>query len=159
MSLAQFILVWVSYRSMSPDTDRGGTTCCLFMFAIMAIIFGFMMYFVVPNLNPVFDTLVLALIYGGILMIAIGIALIPSSNRARKKVRSIYEIAAVRKEVTITEISSETGLDYEFVQKVITESIINQRLHGYLEDDLFVRDTGARRRYSSGQMGLSNDDD
>ncbi len=89
----------------------------------------------------------------------IGSALIPSSNRARKKVRSIYEIAAVRKEVTITELSSETGLDYEFVQKVITELIISHRLHGYLEDGLFVRDTGARRRYSTGQMGLSSDDD
>ncbi|TFG99651.1 MAG: hypothetical protein E4H14_20195 [Candidatus Thorarchaeota archaeon] len=139
---------------MSPDVDRGATTCCLFMLGLMAILFGAMAYFLPPHMDPVFDTLFIALIISGILMIVFGITLIPSSNRARRKVRSIYEIAAVRKEVTITEISSETGLDYEFVRKVITDSIIYGRLHGYLEDDLFVRDTGARQRYPSRQKGL-----
>ncbi len=144
---------------MSSESDRGGTTCCLFMFGFMAIFVGSMRFIIPPHIFSDFDTLFLASFYGGILMMVIGSALIPSSNRARKKVRSIYEIAAVRKEVTITELSSETGLDYEFVQKVITELIISHRLHGYLEDGLFVRDTGARRRYSTGQMGLSSDDD
>ena len=158
MSLAHFILIQEKYRGMSPDSDRAATTCLLIMFGLMVIMFGAMLYFLPPHIDPVFDTLFLSLILGGILMIVIGITLIPSSNRARRKVRSIYEIAAVRKEVTITEISSETGLDSEFVRKVVTDSIIYGRLHGYLEDDLFVRDTGGRpRSVNRGQSGLFED--
>lgn len=71
-------------------------------------------------------------------MIVVGSALIPSSKRARKKIRVIYEIAGVRKEVTITAISQETGLDSEYIRKVITDGILYKRLYESLEDDLFV---------------------
>ncbi len=139
---------------MSADADRWFTTCCPIIFGLITISIGYFLHFIAYD--PISESIFLAVLGGGILMIVIGAALIPSSIRTRRRNRSIYEIVGIRKKVTITEISSETGLDYEFVQKVMTEYLLSGYLYGYLEDDLFVRDIGGRRRYSS---DLSRDDD
>jgi hypothetical protein len=114
------------------------------MFSTPFLIIGSMMYSIFQGIDPLANTFYLAILLAGVLMIVIGIALIPSSRRARRKIKSVYEIAAVRKQVTITEICEETGHDYEFVQKVITDGILYKRLYGYLEGDLFVRDTSKK---------------
>lgn len=148
MSLGQFILIWVCCRCMSSETDRGLTTCLLYMFSTPFLIIGTVMYLVAPG-GSAESPLWLAIAVCGILMILIGSALIPSSRRARRKIKSIFEIAGVRKEVTISEISQETGLDSEYIRKVITDAILYKRLYGSLENDLFVRDTSERPRSSS----------
>ena len=134
---------------MSHETDRGGTTCCLIFAGMFAIAFGSMFYFWSFDPFGDFDILFLGLIVGGILMIVYGLTLVPANNRARRRNMSIYEIAAVRKQVSISDICTETGLDYEYVRNYLTEAIMYKRLYGYLEDDLFVRDVSARRRRTS----------
>ena len=129
--------------------------CLSIMFGTMALLMGVIFTFVFPNFDPIFEILSSVLFFGGILLLIIGILLYPSIRRNTAIIRSILEIAAVRKEVTISEISQETGLDREFVRKIITQYLVSGFLFGYLEDDLFVRDTAGSRRFFGGPMGLS----
>lgn len=130
-----------------------------FAFGLTGIFISTIFTFTFPVNDPFSETISWVTLYGGILLLIIGIVLVPGVIRETKKTKSIIEIVSVRKEITISEISSETGLDREYIQEVVAKRLIIGSLHGYLEDDLFVRDTGARRRYSTGQMGLSSDDD
>ena len=123
------------------------------MFGLMAVFMGLMLTFVIPDIDPIFEIFSSLTLWGGVLLFFIGIGLIPSARKEAKKTRSIIEIAAVRKEVTITEISQETGLDSEYVRKVLTQYLISGFLFGYIEGDLFVRDTAGGRRYLARQRG------
>ncbi len=139
---------------MSFNSGKGVGMCFSFMFGFMALFMGLMFTFIFPNFDPMFEILSAVLLYGGILLLFIGIALIPGVRRNTKMTRSIIEIAAVRKEVTISEISQETGLDREYVREVLTKYLMSGFIFGYIEDDLFVRDTAGKSRYSRRQMGL-----
>lgn len=129
--------------------------CVSIMFGIMGLIMGLMFTVIVPVPIPMFDTIASVALYGGILLLLVGFSLYPGVRRSSAMTRSILEIAAVRKEVTIHAISQETGLDSEYVRKILTQYLMSGILFGYIEDDLFVRDTGGRPRYGRGQMGLS----
>ncbi len=85
--------------------------------------------------------------------IIIGIASHPTRKRENMKIQSIIDIVSVRKQASISDIHAETGLDREYIQEVIAKRLISGSLHGYLEDDLFVRDTGARRRHTADDNG------
>ena len=142
---------------MSYEKDRGGTTCCSIFVGIMIIFMSAMFYFMTfPPFIDFRDVFLGIIVFGGLIIIY-GLTLIPSNNRARARNMSIYKIAAVRKQVSISDICTETGLDYEYVRNYIEESIIYHRLHGYLEDDVFVRDVSHRRRsVSDDDVGLGS---
>ncbi|MHA1864662.1 MAG: hypothetical protein ACTSWA_12900 [Candidatus Thorarchaeota archaeon] len=139
---------------MSVATGKGVGMCLAFMFGFMALFMGLMFTFIFPNFDPMFEIISSVTLYGGILLVIVGIALIPGVRRNSAITRSIIEIAAVRKEVTISEISQETGLDREYVREILTKYLMGGVLFGYIEGDLFVRDTAGRPRYGQGQMGL-----
>ncbi len=129
---------------MTVYPKKGIDPCILMLFGIPAMIVGFVMYLIAPTINSIFDTLFVFILVVGILLSMIGLFRIPSSTRYNNHYKSVIDIAAVRKEVTFSEISEETGLDVEFVHDVIKKSLISGRLFGYIEGNLFVRDVGAR---------------
>lgn len=137
---------------MSIATGKGVGMCVSFMFGFIALFMGLLFTFTFPNSIPMFDIFSSVLLYGGVLLVIVGIALLPGVRRSTAIVRSILEIAAVRKEVTISEISQETGLDREYIREVLTQHLMRGFLFGYIEGDLFVRDTGGRPRRE--QRGL-----
>ena len=139
---------------MSVATGRSMGMCLSFMFGLMALFMGLMFTFIFPNFDPIFEIISAVTLYGGILLVILGIALVPGVRRTTAITRSIIEIAAVRKEVTISEISQETGLDREYIRKILTQHLISGFLFGYIEGDLFVRDTTGRPRNPRGQRGL-----
>jgi hypothetical protein len=124
------------------------------MFGGMLIVMGLVFTFIIPDFDPIFDIISNIILYGGILLLIIGFAMVPGTKRETNKIRSIIEIAAVRKEVSISDISYETGLDSEYVRKVLTQYLMSGFLFGYIEGDLFVRDTAGRPRIPSTQRGL-----
>lgn len=139
-------------------TGREVGMCLAIMFGIMATIMGFIFTFIFPfpGFDPMIEIFSSVTLYGGILLLLVGFALIPGHRRKTAITTSILKIAAVRKEVTISEISHETGLDSEFVREVLTQYLMRGFLFGYIEGDLFVRDTGGRPRpvFRGGQSGL-----
>ena len=139
---------------MSVNSGRGVGACMALMFGLMAVFMGLMLTFIIPHSDPAFEMFSSFTLWGGVLLVFIGIGLIPSARREARKTRSILEIAAVRKEVRISDIASETGLDSQYVRKALTQYLINGFLFGYIEDDLFVRDTAGRPRYYGSKRGL-----
>ena len=156
MSLVQFIFIRILFASMSVATGRSVGMCVSFMFGFMGLFMGLVFTFLFPNFDPTFELISSVCLYGGILLVLIGIALLPGVRRNTKMTRNIFEIAAVRKEVTISEISQETGLDREYVRNILTQYLVGNYLFGYIEGDLFVRDTAGRPRHGRGQMVLSS---
>ncbi|MFW9844804.1 MAG: hypothetical protein ACFFEV_09525 [Candidatus Thorarchaeota archaeon] len=158
MSLAQFILIQFYFDTMSLSEDRTGSMCLCFMFGGVCVFMGFMFFFTLRITIPIFEIVSQILIYGGIILMVAGFAFRPSIKKNHAIRKSIVDIAKVRKEVTFSEISQETGIDRELVEEVITEYIRRRWLFGYIEGDLFVRDTGARPRTaaSSERMGMGS---
>ena len=139
---------------MSYIAGRTVAACMLPMFGFILAVMGFVFsFFDLPG-DDIFSLVSQIMLYGGILMIVLGIALVPSARTETNKRKSVIEIVAVRKQVTISEISQETGLDREYIRQLLTNLLIAHALFGYIEDDLFVRDTSGRPRFSGGQMGL-----
>lgn len=121
----------------------------------MLCVFGFFIGYLFPFNDPISLIIGNSLLAFGVAMVLIGMAIYPGGAREAKRIRSILEIVAVRKEVTISDISAETGLDREYIRKVITDLLIANVLFGYLEDDLFVRDTSGRPPfYGAGRFGF-----
>ncbi|MBN2228199.1 MAG: hypothetical protein JW779_01325 [Candidatus Thorarchaeota archaeon] len=139
---------------MSYNSGRGIGVCLSITFGIMTIVFGLMFVFLFSTIDTFFQSISWYVFWAGIVLVIVGVVLIPSARNEARTRRKILEIAAVRKEVTISEISAETGIDSEYIRNLITTLLINGMLFGYLEGDLFVRDTSARPRYYGGQAGL-----
>lgn len=124
-------------------------------FGSMILVLGFVFKYIIPFNEPILLIIGDIALFIGVVMIISGIALYPSGRSESKKIRSILEIVAVRKQISISDIRAETGLDTEYIRKVITNMLIAHALYGYLEDDLFVRDTsGGPRYYRGNPMGL-----
>lgn len=96
----------------------------------------------------------IALLVIGILLLLIGVIKIPGVRKEIASWQSVVGIAAVRKEVSISDISYETGLDSEYVREVLSNCLTNGLLHGYIEGDLFVRDTSGTPVYPRSQTDL-----
>lgn len=140
---------------MSYIPGRTVAAYMLPVFGFVLALFGFFLSFNTFSGELIFISITgQIMLYGGILMIVIGIVLIPSGRREINKRKKVIEIVAVRKQITISEISQETGLDREYIRQLLTNLLIAHALFGYIEDDLFVRDTTGRPRYGQGQMGL-----
>lgn len=121
-------------------------------FGSIVMVFGLIFFF---GIGPMVGLLVrwvfLALILIGGGFLAIGFALYPGSRRRAKLWRKVLEIAAVEKEVSISDLHVRTGIDSEVVRKILVHCLMNGMLFGYIEGDLFVRDTSARpSRYMRG---------
>lgn len=144
---------------MFAPTGKGIGACfgtmCGGMMLLMAAAFIFMMP---PIPDPFFNSLSTVMLYGGVIFVIIGLVLIPAARKESTRTQSVLRIAAVRKEVTIQEISQETGLDHEYVRATLERYLMNGFLFGYIEGDLFVRDTAGRPRYGRGPMGLYGTD-
>lgn len=144
---------------MSVPMGKGIGACfgtfCGGMMLLMGAVFMIMM----PSISdPFFNTLSSVMLYGGAIFFVIGLVLIPSARKENARIQSILRIAAVRKEVTIQEISQETGLDPEYVRDTLERYLVSGFLFGYIEGDLFVRDTAGRPRYRTGKMGFYGTD-
>ncbi len=136
----------------------GGTIAppLLFCFGIFIAVFGFMFAYLLPIDDFFFDYIGNGLIIAALVMIFAGLVLIPGSRRESRRIRSVLEIVAVRKEVSISDISAETGLEREYIRKIITNMLISHVLFGYLENDLFVRDTSGRPPfYGASGLGMA----
>jgi hypothetical protein len=138
---------------MSYVTGKTVAPVLLPCLGFFLIVFGFMFGYIIPFTEPIFNLIGNTLLVIGCLMIFAGLAIYPSSRIESKRIRSILEIVAVRKQVTISDISAETGLDREYIRTIITNMLIAHTLFGYLEDDLFVRDTSGRPLfYGAGRL-------
>ena len=115
------------------------------------------MGFVLSPAIPMFDIFSLVtqiMSVMGIIMVAAGLALVPGARAEMSKRKKVIEIVGVRKQVTITELSQETGLDREYIRQLLTKLLVGYAIFGYIEDDLFVRDTSGSPYYRSGQTGM-----
>jgi hypothetical protein len=137
---------------MWTDSDRGGVMCGSFMLGFVVLAVGLSFTFTMPPLNSTFEIISSLILMSGVLLVLAGIALIPSFRRDAEKLGSILEIIDDREIVIISEISSETGLDREYVKNRILNQLKHGFLFGHLEGDLFVHDTsrhfGRRRKKS-----------
>ncbi|MGY5858549.1 MAG: hypothetical protein RTU63_04205 [Candidatus Thorarchaeota archaeon] len=119
--------------------------CISFMCGFVALVVGLTFTFTMPPFDPTFENISSLILWSGILLVIIGLVLIPSARREVVKIRSIIEIVTSRNEVTISEISSETGLDREYLRDRISKFLVQGLLFGALEDDLFICDTSKYR--------------
>jgi hypothetical protein len=145
---------------MSVASGRGIGACFGSVCGGMMLVMGIMFIIIIPPppSDSFFNIISTVLLYGGAIILVIGLLLVPGARKESARTQSILRIAAVRKEVTIHEISQETGLDPEYVRAILERYLMNGYLFGYIEGDLFVRDTAGRPRYRSGQMGLYGTD-
>lgn len=151
--LCSILIQPMSYVSWS--TGRDALTFCGFCFGSVILGMGLIMYFIIgPIADALFQMVFLAAIIVGAGLIIMGLALYPGTRRRGKIFRKVIEIAAVEKEVTISEIHTRTGIDSETVRQILVHCLVNRSLFGYIEDDLFVRDTSGRPTRYSGQPGL-----
>ena len=141
---------------MSYVNAKRAAPAGLLCIAFFVVFFDFMFVSMIPTTDLILQDIGNILFLTAGVMIIAGLALIPGSRREGRKIRNILEIVAVRKEVRISDIQSETGLDSEYIRKIITDMLISHILFGYLEDDLFVRDTSGRPPfYGVQKMGVS----
>jgi len=78
------------------------------------------------------------ILLGGSLVVIVGVVLFATGIPETRKRRRILEAVLARKEITISEISTQTGLDREDVRKTISNLLISSNLFGFLEDDLLI---------------------
>jgi len=124
-------------------------------FGSLILRMGLIMYFLIgPIADAMFQMMFLAAIIVGAGLIIMGFASYPGTRRRGKIFRKVIEIAAVEKEVTISEIHTCTGIDSETVRQILVHCLVNRSFFGYIEDNLFVRDTSGRPTRYSGQTGL-----
>ena len=93
--------------------------CLSIMFGLMALVMGLMFTFMFSDFDPIFQIVSAVLLYGGILLTLVGFALIPGHRRKTAITTSILKIAAVRKEVTISEISKKQVLIMNLYEKFL----------------------------------------
>ena len=143
---------------MSASSGRGIGGCVSVIFGVTFIIIASILLFIIPVSDSLFGLTFNSMRFGGFILFFVGVALIPSARNETNKARKIIEIAAVRKEVSISDISYETGFDKEYVRKILTQYLVGGLLFGYIEGDLFVRDTAEHRRRSasSERMGMGS---
>jgi hypothetical protein len=133
------------------DALSFGGICC----GSMALVSGLIFYYTMGLMaGTVGQWIFLSLVVIGGLFLLIGLALYPGSRERAKLWKKVLEIAAVEKEVTISDIHTRTGIDSELVRKILVHCLMNYMLFGYIEGDLFVRDTSARPGRYRGPTGL-----
>jgi MFS family permease len=116
---------------------------------------GFLLHILIGPIAGIgFQWTFLAIVLIGVGLFVAGLGLLPGTRRRAKLWKAVLEIAAVEKEVTILDISQRTGIDSEMVRKILVHCLMNHMLFGYIDGDLFVRDTSARPFRYMGPTGL-----
>jgi len=128
--------------------------CLYIFFGLVLVVMGTIYYYEIGHTFPYIQSVFIAVFVIGILLLLFGAIKIPGVRKEIARWQSVVRIAAVRKEVSISDISYETGLDSEYVREILTKCLMNGFLHGYIEGDLFVRDTSGTPVYPRGQTGL-----
>jgi hypothetical protein len=124
----------------------------------MLVFTGSVMYTVVGLVAGIwFQQVAVVLILSGAVFLVIGLASYPGTRKRVLFRKRILEIAAVEKEVTISDLHVRTGIDSEVVREILVFCLMHGILFGYIEGDLFVRDTSARPVYFRGRTGLIGD--
>jgi hypothetical protein len=134
----------------SIDTGSDCAVCG----AVMCFIFGgimLAMFYISPGF-----TVVTPMFYAGWALIALAVLALIAGYRPHKRAaayhkkrQAVYEIAGVARSVTISGLSERTGIDPEMVHQILTRLILSHSLYGYIEDDVFVRDTSGPPRVNS----------
>ena len=73
------------------------------------------------------------LLIGGLLFFLAGLILVSGSRKEHAKKQRILKIAAVKKEVSISDLSCETELGPEYIREILTNLLISGFLFGYIE--------------------------
>ena len=93
----------------------------------------------------------------GLFLLVVGVFLMgPGSKRVREE-HNVLEIAAMRKNITISELQRETDLPRKTIERILRDALLSQRLSGYLEDEEFVRDVSISQWKAD--MAWVDDDD
>ena len=134
----------MSLVSWKPGRDA--LTFCGICFGLVLSIMGLIFYYIIePMAGSILDFLFLVLSFAGLVFLTLGLATYPGTRRRGRIYRQVLEIAAVEKEVQISEIQYRTGIDAETVRAILVHCLISGILFGHIDDDLFVRDTSGRR--------------
>jgi hypothetical protein len=141
-------------RTATASPAQSVGVCLAMTFGFMIVLMGAVFYFTLGDIIQPFAIFFLLMIAIGFILFFGGAVKAPSARREQKNWRRILEIAAVRKEVSISDIGYETGLDSEYIRNVLTQCLVGGLLFGYIENDIFVRDTAGRPGYYPGRMGL-----
>jgi len=140
---------------MSYTSGRFVAGFILFFSGVIIIILGLILSFTPFSDEVEFIMARYAMLFGGLVAAILGAIVIPGGRRESRNVNRIIEIVAVEKEATFSEISERTGLEPEYIRKIITQLLTSGFLVGYIENDTFMRNTSARpERSENGQMGL-----
>ncbi|MGD9396818.1 MAG: hypothetical protein PVJ05_10355 [Candidatus Thorarchaeota archaeon] len=123
------------------DALSFGGICCGSMALVSGLIFYYTMGLMVGTVG---QWIFLSLVVIAGLFLLIGLALYPGSRERAKLWKKVLEIAAVEKEVSISDLHMRTGIDAEVVRQILVHCLMRGMLFGYIEGDLFVRDTSAR---------------
>ncbi len=141
---------------MSYDSGRGIGACFAITFGLLIAFMGLIFTFTLAEISEGLTIISYLLLVGGLILFLGGLSLVPGARKEYAKRQSILRIAGVRKEVSISDLSYETGLDPEYIREILTSFLISGFLFGYIEGDLFVRDTAGGSRYPRHQSGLFN---
>jgi predicted HTH transcriptional regulator len=76
--------------------------------------------------------------WGGGIAVIVGVILFAKGFPETNKARRILEITLEKKEVAISEISTQTGFSTEYIRKVISDLMASGYLNGFLEDDFYI---------------------
>ena len=118
-------------------------------------IFGGLIWFMWTQVGAPFLQIIFIIFLGvGVVLLIMGLVTLPDTRRRSRLFRQVLEIAAVEKEVTISDIHTRTGIDSETVREILVACLINRILFGYIEGELFVRDTSGRPPAYPGRMGM-----
>ncbi|MFX1605397.1 MAG: hypothetical protein ACFFDD_05770 [Promethearchaeota archaeon] len=122
---------------------------------LMLLIMGVIMYTLIGPLATIwFQNIFLVMTLFGFGLLAVGLGFYPGTRKRARIRKKVLEIAAVEKEVTISDLHVRTGIDPETVREILVRCLMSGMLFGYIEGDLFVRDTSARPFYFRGRAGL-----
>ena len=137
------------------STGRDVLTFVGICFGLMLLFMGGIMYILIgPVATGWFQDIFLVVTLIGFGLLALGLGLYPGTRKRSNLRKKVLEIAAVEKEVTISDLHVRTGIDPETVRGILVQCLMSGMLFGYIEGDLFVRDTSARPIYFRGRAGL-----
>ena len=107
--------------------------------------------------DALFTSTSLILLVTGSFLLVVGVFLMGPGSKSVREEQNVLEIAAMRKNITISELQRETNLPRETIERILTDALLNQRLSGYIEDEEFVRDVSVSQWKAD--MAWVNDDD
>ncbi|MGY5853834.1 MAG: hypothetical protein RTU92_09730 [Candidatus Thorarchaeota archaeon] len=96
-----------------------------------------LLYFLVGYEIPDFLFLIAAI---GVVSMFVSLIPLRMSQALAKEEKSVLNIAMVRREVSIGELSDETGLAHDKVKEILEWGIRTKRVSGYIENEAFHRD-------------------